>query len=176
MISFNNENHFLTNNRIFISRSYSRTRWTSEENKKLIDHVRKNGPRKWKKIAHELNNKTTQQCRDHYNDVLDPKIKNVVWTNDEEKILLLKYEEYGPHWSKIKVFFPGRTAGMIKNYVNLLLKRSNHIDESETNLRKKNSDSNDQQIEKTKNNSNLSEFSYHSIESLLNHPTDLYLQ
>lgn len=168
MIDLNNENNFLTNNRIFISRSYSRTRWTSEENKKLMDHVMKNGPRKWKKIAYELKNKTTQQCRDHYNDVLDPKIKNVVWTNDEEKILLLKYEEYGPHWSKIKVFLPGRTAGMIKNYANLLLKRATNNDKSEINIRKKISDSNDQQIEETNAISNLNEFSYH--------PTDLYLQ
>ena len=57
---------------------------------------------------------------------------------------------------------------MIKNYANLLLKRATNNDKSEINIRKKISDSNDQQIEETNAISNLNEFSYH--------PTDLYLQ
>lgn len=71
-----------------------------------------------------LKNKTGKQCRDHYVNCLDPKINNSLWTEEEEKILLLKYEEIGPHWSKIQKYLPGRTNLMVKNYINNVLKRS----------------------------------------------------
>lgn len=154
-----NEINLLINDPSFIPRSYSRVQWTNEENDKIIKHVNKYGPKKWKEIAAEIKTKTAQQCRDHYNDVLNPRIKNVIWTKEEEKILLLKYEQLGPRWSKIKAFLPGRTAGNIKNYINLLLKRVS-IENDEKKMHYKNEYSNNI-IESSTN------FSYHSIQSLL---------
>ena len=151
------------NNPSFIPRSCSRVQWTNEENEKIVNHVKVFGPRKWKKIACEIKTKSAQQCRDHYNDVLDPHIKNSIWTKEEEKILLLKYEQLGPRWSKIKVFLPGRTTGNIKNYLNILLKKGNTQNNEDT-INIKNDLTND--IVRRSN-----DISYYNIESLLNHNT-----
>lgn len=105
--------------------SLQRPIWTNEENQLLLKHVDEYGPKNWKKIAETLQTKNAKQCRDHYFNSLDPTIINSIWTNEEEKILLSKYQQYGPHWSKIKDFLPGRTQSMIKvNLVRLLKKRN----------------------------------------------------
>ena len=155
-----NEINFVINDPSDIPRSCSRVQWTKEENEKIINHVKNFGPKKWRKIADEIKTKNPKQCRDHYNDVLNPRIKNVIWTKEEEKILLLKYEQLGPQWSKIKAFLPGRTAGNIKNYIGLLLKKVD-IPKREYNIHNK-EEIQDEIIE----NPNI--FSYHSIQSLLN--------
>ena len=106
------------------SPSNSRIRWTKQEDEQLMSLVRKWGARKWNEIAASLVTKTAKQCRDHYANCLDPEIKNSLWTVEEEQILLLKYEQLGPHWSRIKNFLPGRTTSMIKNYITMLLKKN----------------------------------------------------
>ncbi|KAK8836295.1 Myb- protein A [Tritrichomonas musculus] len=161
VIDLNKNN--LENTPLLIQRSYSRVQWTNDENEKIVNHVKKFGPRNWKQIAAEIKTKNAQQCRDHYNDVLDPKINNGIWTKEEERILLMKYEQLGPHWAKIKAFLPGRTTGMIKNYINILLKKRS-IQKEECKKHFNTEFSNDID-EKTK------DFSYHNIESLLNHPS-----
>lgn len=102
----------------------SRTRWTKEEEETLIKLVERAGARRWNQIASVLKTKTAKQCRDHYANCLDPEIKNSLWTVEEERVLLMKYQEYGTHWSGIKKFLPGRTTSMIKNYVTMLLKKN----------------------------------------------------
>lgn len=104
-------------------KSLSRVHWTKEEDEKLRKLVELHGTKKWKHIAELLKTKNGKQCRDHYKNVLDPEIKNSLWTAEEERTLILKYEQFGPCWSKIKIFLPGRTSGMIKNYINMLIKQ-----------------------------------------------------
>ncbi|KAK8865517.1 Myb- protein A [Tritrichomonas musculus] len=158
-----NKTSLVTKAPSYAHRSSSRVQWTSEENEKIINHVKRFGPKKWKEIAAEIKTKNAQQCRDHYNDVLDPNIKNAIWTKEEEKILLLKYEQLGPHWSKIKAFLPGRTTGMIKNYVNILLNKGVYNEEHKKHF---NTEFTNDIEEKNK------QFSYHDIEFLLNHPSN----
>ena len=102
----------------------TRTRWTKEEERLLIQLVKRAGARRWNQIAAVLKTKTAKQCRDHYANCLDPEIKNSLWTVEEEQILLMKYQEYGSHWAGIKKFLPGRTTSMIKNYVTMLIKKN----------------------------------------------------
>lgn len=158
-----NESNFMTKAPVFYPSSHSRVQWTTEENDQLLNHVKKYGPKYWKQIAAEIKTKNAQQCRYHYNDVLDPKINNAIWTREEEKTLMLKYEQLGPHWSKIREFLPGRTTGMIKNYMNILINNGIYNEENIKHLKK--GFTNDV-IEKTK------DFSKYNIESLLNHPSD----
>ncbi|OHT03835.1 Myb-like DNA-binding domain containing protein [Tritrichomonas foetus] len=101
-----------------------RSKWTTEEDQILVDMVKKVGAKNWNQIASVLPNKTAKQCRDHYTNCLDPDIKSSLWTSQEEKILFQKYQEFGPKWSKIRLFLPGRTTSMIKNYFRMLSKES----------------------------------------------------
>ena len=158
-------NLLIENDPSYIPRLHDLQFWTNEENEKIVNHVKLFGPRKWKKIACEIKTKSAQQCRDHYNDVLDPHIKNSIWTKEEEKILLLKYEQLGPHWSKIKTFLPGRTTENIKNYLNILLKKG-----STQNNEDKKIINNDLTNDFVRRSNNIF---YYNIESLLNHHTNL---
>lgn len=112
-------------NQIFIDKKpiTQRKNWKKEEDEKLLKLIDKYGPHRWKIIAEIIQTKTAKQCRDHYFNCLDPKIKNSLWTVEEEKILLKKYQQYGSHWSKIKRYLPGRTPSMIKAYLRVLLKK-----------------------------------------------------
>lgn len=151
-------------------RSYSRVRWSQQEDETLIKHVSKNGTKKWKQIAIELKTKTAQQCRDHYFNVLDPNISNALWTDEEERILLSKYEQFGNHWTQIKKFLPGRTTNMIKNNLNLLLKKGS---EKKINKDKENSDLYNPKTSNAKSESQ--KLFYFNIESLLNHTSNFAL-
>lgn len=107
--------------------STSQNRWTKEEDEQLMQIINRIGAKQWRQVASLMKTKTAKQCRDHYTNCLDPDIKSSYWSNDEEKILLSKYEQFGPHWSLIKNYLPGRTTLMIKNYVKMLLKKNNDI-------------------------------------------------
>lgn len=98
--------------------------WTKEEDEELLNLVHKYGPQQWKAISEIIKSKSAKQCRDHYFNCLDPNINTALWTNEEEKILLKKYKQYGAHWSKIRKYLPGRTPSMIKAYLQMLLRRS----------------------------------------------------
>ncbi|KAK8836678.1 Myb- protein A [Tritrichomonas musculus] len=159
-----NKNNFVANTPLFIQRSCTRVQWTNEENEKIVNHVKRFGPKNWKHVAAQIRTKNAQQCRDHYNDVLDPQINNGIWTKEEERILLMKYEQLGPHWAKIKTFLPGRTTGNIKNYINILLKKRSF--QNEENKKHHNTELSNDIEERNK------DFSYHNVESLLNRPSN----
>ena len=163
-----------------------RIRWTKQEDEQLLNLVRRWGARRWNEIAASLGTKTAKQCRDHYANCLDPGIRNSLWTVEEEEILLSKYNEIGPHWSRIRTFFPGRTNAMIKNYTIMLLKRNgkeisldlqNQKDKSESesscNSGSENEDNDDPGLSKDKEKSDQNgqkKFSVNDINFLLNRP------
>lgn len=170
----NGDNSLFYQNSPKASNIITRIRWTKEEDDKLMDLVNKFGARKWKEIAKGLGTKTAKQCRDHYANCLDPKIRNSLWTVEEEHILLLKYKQYGPHWSRIKSFLPGRTTSMIKNCISMLLKKTESKKENVeyTNF-SSNSTSETEEHDSFYLNSNEiqlqpKEFNYHNISFLLN--------
>ncbi|KAK8880960.1 hypothetical protein M9Y10_003666 [Tritrichomonas musculus] len=161
--------------------SNSRIHWTEEENKQLKNLVKQYGAKKWNTIGSILKTKTGKQCRDHYMNVLDPDIKNTLWTVEEEKTLLQKYHQLGPHWSQIKNFLPGRTTGMIKNYIQMLMKRNGdkffkvpQNDDYEFNPNSNSFSENDASFdfESKETETRQNEFSIHDIAFLLNRPSD----
>lgn len=79
----------------------------------------------WEKITQKMGNKlSTRQCRERYRNYLSPKLNHGPWTPQEESILLAKYKEIGPHWSKMMQFFVGRSEANIKNHYAKLQYRS----------------------------------------------------
>lgn len=62
-----------------------------------------------------LGSKTGKQIRERYINKLDPNIKNIAWTKEEDIVLIKCIKEFGSKWSEISKNIPGRPENMIKN-------------------------------------------------------------
>lgn len=90
-------------------------KWSENEDRELINLVNEHG-RNWQKLSALGNfDRNGKQLRERYLNVLDPSIKKEKWTDEEDKILIQKFNEYGNKWSKISIFLSGRPENTIKN-------------------------------------------------------------
>lgn len=64
-----------------------------------------------------------KQCRERWNNHLDPKTRKREWTEDEEKIIFSFQEQYGNQWSEISKFLIGRSDNTIKNHFYATIRR-----------------------------------------------------
>lgn len=112
-----------------------RHKFSPEEDITLNNLIAINGPRKWDKIALSMPGRTGRQCRDRFQNYLNPSLTNGPWTDEEDKLLEQKVNEIGPHWNKIIKFFNGRSTNNVKNrwYTYIFKKQKNLIDNSNEN-------------------------------------------
>jgi hypothetical protein len=92
-----------------------RQRWTPSEDQALIVLVKHLGARNWRKIASSIPGRTSRQCRDRFANYLSPNLTKEPWSPEEDRILLERFEETGPHWFQLSPFLPGRSGHAIKN-------------------------------------------------------------
>ena len=92
-----------------------RQMFSLEEDKILSEQVRKHGERDWSIIASKLPGRTARQCRERWQNNLARNIIKNKWTEQEDELLKMKYNEFGPRWKFLEQFFPGRTSYNIRN-------------------------------------------------------------
>ena len=95
--------------------SKAKTRFSVEEDYKLIMLVSTFGVTNWKLIAEKMEKRTIRQCKERWVNYLQPGLNNNPWTRAEDLMLIEKVKLYGNSWAKIKQFFPRRTDINIKN-------------------------------------------------------------
>lgn len=104
-------------------KSHPRSTFTENEDKILRKLVKKYGTYDWQLISNHLPGRNPRQCRDRWKNYLSPEVVNGPWTKDEERLLVVKYEEFGPCWKKIAEFFPTRSDINIKSRWNMMQRR-----------------------------------------------------
>ena len=90
-------------------------KFTEEEDLKLLELVKKYGSKDWIQISKLIQTRNPRQCRERWNNYVNPDLRSDPFSNEEDLILELKYKEYGPKWNKISKFFVNRSDNSIRN-------------------------------------------------------------
>lgn len=104
-----------------------RRKFTDEEDNVLKSAVNIFGTSSWKIVASLVPGRSPRQCRDRYTNYLAPGLVHLEWSDEEDKLLFDKYLVYGPKWTKIRQYFPSRSANDIKNRYNYTVSRKFQI-------------------------------------------------
>jgi hypothetical protein len=102
-----------------------RVKFTAKEDMELVSLVQQFGQDDWSTVSAQLTGRSPRQCRDRWNHYLAPYANNSSWSQEEEDLLLAKLRELGPQWSRIALFFPGRTGISLRNHCCKLARRDN---------------------------------------------------
>ena len=89
--------------------------WSLKEDKLLKEWIRMNGPKKWEECGRFINGRSGKQCREHWNNCLNPDLIKGYWTAEEDFLILQFYEECNGSWKNIINLLNGRNENSIKN-------------------------------------------------------------
>ena len=89
--------------------------WSPEEDKLLRKWVKQNGPKHWEACGRFIKGRKGKQCREHWNNCLNPKLIKGHWTTEEDFLIMFFYEKCKGSWKKIIPLFNGRIENSIKN-------------------------------------------------------------
>jgi len=90
--------------------------WTPDEDKLLLKSITSNNNQlNWPKIAKDIHGRSGKQCRERYLNHLGPHLKRTRWSANEDATIFRLHSLYGPKWSQIVKFLPGRTDNGTKN-------------------------------------------------------------
>lgn len=89
--------------------------WSSQEDKLLEQWVKTNGPKNWEACGRFIQGRKGKQCREHWNNCLNPELKKGNWGPEEDFLIMFFYEKCKGSWKKIIPLFDGRIENSIKN-------------------------------------------------------------
>lgn len=90
-------------------------KFTYEDDQRLAQYVAMIGEGDWNKIAKLMGDRNGRQCRERWNNYINPNLRTDAWTQDEIQLLMQKYEEFGPRWNRIAKAFNNRSTNNVKN-------------------------------------------------------------
>jgi hypothetical protein len=100
---------------------------TAEEDKKLVELVGRYGSSDWLAVAREMQTLNARQCRQRWNDYVNPNLQTCPWTTEEDDLLEKMFAELGPKWKALASFFPNRSKNSVKNQCIALNKRNAQV-------------------------------------------------
>lgn len=100
-----------------------KNKFSPGEDKKIVELFKKYGDGYWNLISSCLYRKTAKQCKERYENYLNPNINKKVWTQEEDKLLMEKAKTLNLEWVKISPFFKEKTINQLKNRYELLSKQ-----------------------------------------------------
>lgn len=104
-------------------RIQKRSKFTQDEDARLISLVEKHGASAWHAISEKMPGRNPRQCKERWFSYLCPGIRTDPFTPEEDLLILSKYKEIGPKWVRMTQFFSGRTDTNLKNRYILLQRR-----------------------------------------------------
>jgi hypothetical protein len=102
---------------------YIKTKFAPDEDAMLSHLVSVFGTDAWKKISRLMGTRNPRQCRERYNNYLNPSLNQSSWTPEEDELLMAQFEEHGPKWNTIARAFANRSDMSLRNPWNQLDRR-----------------------------------------------------
>jgi hypothetical protein len=100
-----------------------KVKFTAEEDGILGRLVREFGTKNWKQVAQLMRTRNARQCRERWNNYINPALRMGTWTPDEDELLLKQYAIHGSKWSKIAKVFRRRSDLSLRNRWQMLERR-----------------------------------------------------
>eukprot|EP00531_Pseudo-nitzschia_arenysensis_P006126 CAMPEP_0116139366 /NCGR_PEP_ID=MMETSP0329-20121206/13277_1 /TAXON_ID=697910 /ORGANISM="Pseudo-nitzschia arenysensis, Strain B593" /LENGTH=847 /DNA_ID=CAMNT_0003634411 /DNA_START=25 /DNA_END=2568 /DNA_ORIENTATION=+ len=94
--------------------------WKNSEDEILKAAIQKYGKQQWARVASLLNRKTAKQCKARWHEWLDPSVRKVDWSREEEEKLLHLAKLMPAQWKTIGPLV-GRTATQCQDHYEKLL-------------------------------------------------------
>lgn len=96
-------------------RGLIKQKFTEEEDNKLRAIIENIGTVDWKKVANQMKSRNARQCRERWNNYLNPDLNDAPWTPEEDKLIEELYEKFGTQWNKIGKHFDNRSDNSLRN-------------------------------------------------------------
>ncbi|CAD8062929.1 unnamed protein product [Paramecium primaurelia] len=107
-----------------------RLQWSQEEEQMLKEEVENSKNLKWHEIQFQIFMKSNgryfkkaKQCRERWNNYLDPQINRNNWKPEEDLCLMKLAQSEGMKWSKISYKMKNRTENQVKNRFKSLINK-----------------------------------------------------
>merc|ERR1719197_505686 len=94
--------------------------WKAEEDEQLRAAVRLHGSSSWPAVAAIIPGRNCKQCRERWNNYLDPTLKKGCWEPAEDKALMKGQEMFGSRWSLLAKLLPGRSQIQVRDRCRVL--------------------------------------------------------
>lgn len=104
-------------------KSHPKSKFNFDEDAKLRQLVTQLGEHNWPLIASQMPYRNLRQCKERWYHYLAPTINTAPFTQEEDQLLVEKYNELGAKWVKLASFFPNRTDIIVKNRFLVLSRR-----------------------------------------------------
>ncbi|OHT03879.1 hypothetical protein TRFO_28777 [Tritrichomonas foetus] len=101
-----------------------KAKFTSEDDQKLFDIVKKHGAKDWNTVALLMGSRNSRQCRERWKNYINPDLSKDPWTEEEDNLLIEKFNEIGPKWKSIAKYMKDRGTNAVKNRFILIQKHS----------------------------------------------------
>lgn len=126
--NFSNDNFIKMNNSppkkiIFTKRKIKKGKWSPEEDKLLEKWIEIHGPKYWEACGRFIQGRKGKQCREHWNNCLNPELIKGDWTPEEDFLIMFFYQKCNGSWNKIIPLFNGRIQNSIKNRFYSILRK-----------------------------------------------------
>lgn len=108
-----------------------KSKFTPEEDQKLFNLVNGLQEVDWNAIAKQFSHRNSRQCRERWQNYLNPNLTKDNWTEDDDRLLLDRYKEMGPHWNAIGRTLGNRSGNSVRNrYLVLMRFQQKHPESS----------------------------------------------